>query len=73
VHQKVTFSLDIGARTANHGDMGATYPSGGGADPFAVPGVYLRHESEPVVAPITLEVDGELFALMSTAVPTTRG
>jgi hypothetical protein len=57
------FSLDIGAHTANHGDMDAIYPGDGGADPFAVPGVCPGHESEPGVASINLEVDGELFAL----------
>ena len=63
MHRRVTFSLDIGAHIANHVDMDAIYPGGGGANPFAVPGVYPRHESVTGVASITFEVDGELFAL----------
>jgi hypothetical protein len=45
------------------GDMDAIYPHGGDAEPSAVPGVDPDHESEPGPDAITLEVNGEVFAL----------
>jgi hypothetical protein len=43
--------------------MDAIYPGGGGVDPLAVPSEYPAQESGPGVAAVTLEVDGELFAV----------
>jgi hypothetical protein len=51
------------SRTANHGYVEATFPGGNDGDPLAVPGAYHEIESEPAVTSITLEVEGELFAL----------
>jgi len=51
------------SRSANHGSVDAIYPGDSAADPFAVPGVWPGTGSEAGVASITLEVDGELFAL----------
>lgn len=49
------------------GHMWAIYPDGGigdrDADPEAVPGVRPDTEAEADVASLTLEVDGEMFAL----------
>jgi hypothetical protein len=41
----------------------AIYPGDGDGDPEAVPGVQPKPERETAIAPFTLEVDGEVFAL----------
>jgi hypothetical protein len=55
--------MDTTAWTVHHGRVKARYPRGNDADPLAVPGVDPETESEPGVTPLTLEVDGETFAL----------
>ena len=43
--------------------MKAIYPGSGDGDPLAVPGVQPRDQREPGLTELTLEVDGELFAV----------